>query len=134
MADVGTGTTIAFATSSFTAEVMNLNGNDMTRPDIDTSHMGTTGYKTYIPGKLLEGGAIEMEINFDPDATPPLSGAAETITITFPLPSGQATPADVEFSGYINSWSWSDPMEEKMTADVTVKVDGNTAPVWTASA
>jgi hypothetical protein len=112
---------------------MNINGSDVSRPDINTTHMGTTNYQTYIPGKLVEGGAIELEINFDPDATPPITGVAETITITFPLPSGGITPADVEFTGYINSWSWADPMEEKMTADVSIKVDGLTDPVWTAS-
>ena len=134
MADVGTGTTIVFGTSGFSAEVMTINGNDITREDIETTHMGTTGYKTYIPGDLVEGGAIEMEINFDPDAQPPITGVPETITITFPLPAGGITPADVEFSGYVNSWSWADPMEEKMTADVSIKVDGVTDPVWTVSA
>lgn len=133
MADVGTGITIVFGTSGFTAEVMNINGNDMTRPEINASHMGTTGYQEYIPGKLLEGGSVELEINFDPDQIPPLNAAAETITITFPLPQGGITPADVEFTGFINSWSWSAPLEEKMTADVGIKVDGKTAPVWTAS-
>jgi hypothetical protein len=133
MADVGTGTTIAFATSSFTAEVMNINGNDISRPDINTTHMGTTGYQTYIPGKLVEGGAIEMELNFDPDAQPPIAGVSESITITFPTPAGGITGADVVFTGYVNSWSWADPVEDKMSADVSIKVDGQTAPVWTAS-
>lgn len=134
MPDVGTGTTIAFATSSFTAEVMNINGNDISRPDINTSHMGTTGYQTYIPGKLIEGGAVEMEIAFDPDSIPPISAVAETITVTFPIPSGQSSGASVAFTGYINAWSWTDPLEEKMTANITVKVDGQTDPSWTASA
>jgi len=134
MADVGTGTTIVFATSAFTAEVMNINGSDISRPDINTTNMATTGYQTYIPGRLVEGGSIELEINFDPDSIPPDTGASELITITFPLPAGQTTPADVAFTGYINSWSWADPVEDKMTADVSIKVDGQTAPVWTASA
>jgi len=132
-ADVGTGTTIVFGTSSFSAEVTNLNGTDMARSDVETSHMGTTGYKTYIPGKLLEGGAVEMEISFDADQIPPLAAVAETVTVTFPVPTGKASGANVAFSGYINSWSWTDPIEDKMTAEVTVKVDGLTDPVWTVS-
>lgn len=133
-ADIGTGTTITFGTSSFTAEIMSVNGNDITREDIDTTHMGTTNYRTFIPADLVDGGSIELEINFDPDSQPPIAGAAETITITFPLPAGQSTPADLEFSGYVNSWSWGVPNEEKMTATLTIKVDGNTEPDWTASA
>lgn len=134
MADVGTGTTVAFGTSSFTAEVLSVNGNDISREDIETTHMGTTNYRTFMPSDLVDGGSVDMEIAFDPDSQPPFTAAAETITITFPLPAGQSTPADVEFSGYVSSWSWSDPLEERMTADITIKVDGETEPTWTASA
>ncbi|MCP5017109.1 MAG: hypothetical protein GY938_17835 [Ketobacter sp.] len=133
MADVGTGTTIAFATSTFTAEVMNINGSDISREDIETSHMGTTGYKTYIPSKLVDGGTVDLEIAFDPDDQPPVSGASEVITVTFPTPSGGSSGAKVVFTGYVNTWTWTDPLEEKMTASLTVKVDGQTAPAWTAS-
>jgi len=133
-ADVGTATTIVFGTSAFTAEVKSLNGTDVTREDIDVTHMGSTTYMEFQPSDLADGGSIEMEIHFDPDAIPPISGAAETITITFPLPAGQTTPADLVFTGYVNSWSWEAPLEEVMTAEVTIKVDGKTDPVWTPSA
>ncbi len=134
MADVGTGTTIVFGTSSFTAEILSVNGNDISREDVPTTHMGTTNYHTFMPSKLVDGGSIEMEIAFDPDSQPPITAAAETITITFPLPSGQSTAANLAFSGYVNSWSWSDPLEERMTANITIKVDGESEPAWTASA
>ncbi len=133
MADVGTGTSIVFGTSSFSAEILSLNGSDISRPDVDTTHLGTTGYKTYMPGDLVEGGTLDMEFAFDPDSQPPIAGAAETITITFPMPSGGSTAATLAFSGYINTWSWSGPLEERMTGSATVKVDGLTDPVWTAS-
>ena len=90
-ADVGTATTIAFGTSSFTAEVKSLNGSDVTREDVDVTHMGSTSYMEFQPAELADAGAIEMEIHFDPDSQPPILGAAETITITFPLPAGQST-------------------------------------------
>lgn len=131
MPDVGTGTTIAFATSSFSAEILSVNGNDISREDIDTTHMGTTNYRTFMPSDLVDGGSIEMEINFDPDAQPPVTAVPEQITITFPIPSGSSNGATLVFSGYVNNWSWSDPLEEKMTATMTIKVDGNTEPAWT---
>ncbi len=134
MADVGTGTTIVFATSSFSADVLSVNGNDISRADIETTHMGTTGYKTYIPSDLVEGGTVDMEFAFNPNSQPPVSGAAETITITFPIPSGGTTGATLVFTGYINSWSFGDTLEEKMTGNATIKVDGVSDPVWTASA
>ena len=133
MADVGTGTTIAFATSSFTAEVININGNDISREDIETTHMGTAGYRTYVPSRLVEGGTVDMEITFDPDVQPPIAGVAESITVTFPLVSPLTINGKVVFTGYVNSWSWADAVEEKLSANITIKVDGLTDPVWTAA-
>ena len=60
MADVGTATTIAFATSSFSAELLSLNGNDISRDDIDITHMGSTVFKEFMPGDLQDGGMIEI--------------------------------------------------------------------------
>lgn len=132
--DIGTGIAIAFGTSSFSAELLALNGNDISREDIDTTHMGTTAYRTFMPSALVDGGTIEMEFGFDPDEQPPIEAAPETITITFPLPSGMSTAATLAFTGYINSWSWGAPLEDKMTGTATMKVDGLTDPVWTDAA
>lgn len=131
MPDTGTGTTIAFGTSGFTAEIMSVNGNDISREDIETTHMGTTNYKTFIPGDLVDGGTLEVEFSLDPDDQPPVTAAAETITVTFPVPSGLSSGATYVFSGYVNSWSFTDAKEELMTGSMTIKVDGNTEPVWT---
>ena len=133
--DVGTGTTIAFGTSSFSADVMSLNGSDITREDIEVTHMGSTVYREFQPSDLADGGSIEMEIGFDPNSQPPILGVAETITITFPIPSGGASGATFIFTGYVSTWSWTSPKEEAMTASITIKVDGKgTDPAWAASA
>lgn len=131
MSDIGTGTTIAFGTSSFDAELLSLNGNDISREDIDVTHMGSTAYREFMPSDLVDGGSIDMEIMFDPDEQPPINAAAETITITFP--TSLASGATFVFTGYVNSWSWGDPMEDKMTAQLTIKVDGKTDPEWTVA-
>jgi len=132
--DVGTGTAIAFGTSSFTASVLSLSGSDIAREDIDITHMGSTGYKEFMPSDLVDGGSIEMEIAFDPDEQPPISAAAEEITITFPIATGNSTGATFVFNGYVSSWSWETPMEEAMTATITIKVNGSGTPVWTDGA
>ena len=132
-ADVGTATTIAFATSAFTAEVKSLNGSDVTREDIDVSHMGSGNYMEFQPAELADGGSIEMEIHFDPDEIPPILAVPEQITITFPTPSGGLGGATLVFTGYVNAWSWEAPLEEVMTAEITIKVDGKTDPVWSVS-
>ncbi len=133
MSDVGTATTIVFGTSAFTAQVESINGNDISREDIDVTHMGSTVYREFIPSELVDGGSIDMEILFDPNEQPPILAAPETITITFPIPSGGAAGATFVFTGYVNAWTWTDPLEDKMMASITIKVDGKTDPAWTNS-
>ena len=115
---VGTGATIAFGTSNFTASVSSISHGGISRPALDSSHLGTTVARTFVPGDLYDGGEITLSILFDPAATqPPISGVAETITIDF------GTPTNV-FSGFVTEWGYEVPLEELMTADVTIKVAG----------
>lgn len=131
MSDLGTGISIAFGTSNFTAEMMSINGSGITRESYETSHLGTTGDKTFNPKKLVDQGTIEMEFAFDPDAQPPISGPTETITITFPLPEGGLTAATLVGSGFITDFSYTGEFEEKMTGSATLKWAAGVT--WTAS-
>lgn len=133
-ADIGTGCTIGFSASSFTAEITGINGSDISREAIDTSHMGTTGEKTKLPGDLFDAGSVEFEIAFKPGEEPPIADAPETLTVTFPLASGDATPANVAGTGFCTGWSWGAPLEDKMTATFTWTWDGGTGPTWTPAA
>lgn len=134
MADVGTGTTITFGTSSFTAEVLNVNGVDVSRQPIDVTHMGSTGFREFIPTRLVDPGGAQVEILFDPNSQPPINQPAETITVTFPVPSGDSSGATLQFSGFVTDWDWGDPLEDKITANLTLKADGKAVkPTWTAS-
>lgn len=129
--DVGTGITIAFGTSGFTADILSVNGSGIERGEYETSHMGTTGGRTWSPTALVDEGTIELEFAFDPDAQPPINAATETITITFPLPDGGLTSATLIGSGFIKSWQWGAELEEKMTGSATVRWADT--PAWTAS-
>ena len=135
MPDVGTGTTIAFGTSAFSAQVLDINQGDQSRPPIDVTHMGSTNFREFIVGKLVDGGTVEVEILYDPDEQPPISAVAETITITFPVPAGLATGATYIFSGFVTNWGWAAPLEDRMTATITIQVDGKgTEPAWVDAA
>lgn len=127
--DIGTGTTLTFA--SFTAELTAINWDGITRDIIETSHLSTAvagagkiGSKTFIPGDLVDPGEISIEGHFDPDLTPPMESAAGTATITFPLPAGGLTKADWEASAIMSSFSLGVPLEDKMTFSATIKVTG----------
>lgn len=124
MADVGTGATIVFTTSAFTSEITAINGTDISRPSLKTSHLGTTAWDTFIPGDLADAGGVDLEFLFDPDEIPPVTAAPEVITITLPIPSGGAAGATAVGTGYIESWSYGVPLEELMTGSARIKWSG----------
>lgn len=130
--DVGTGTTIVFATSSFTAELLNISHSGINREALATSHMGTAapgagtfGNMTFIPGQLSDPGEITAEFHFDPDQIPPIDAVSEVITITFPLVAGDTTPAKWASTGFITGWEYTDDLETIMVATGTIKLTGN---------
>ncbi|MBE3118841.1 MAG: hypothetical protein IMZ50_08815 [Candidatus Atribacteria bacterium] len=116
--DITTGTTITFATSAFTAEIASVNGPDYSRESINTSHLGTTTAHTFIPADLYDAGSLSLSIHYNPDTTVPINSAPETITVTYPA------GATVSFSGFMTGHNATGPLEDKMTADVTIKITG----------
>lgn len=114
--DVGTGTSIVFASSGFTAQLTSIDPYELSRESIETSHLGTTGPKTSEPGDLYDPGELALEGHFNPETAPPISGVAETATITYP--SG-ATDA---FTCYMTNYKPGVPLEDKMTFSATFKI------------
>jgi hypothetical protein len=122
MADTGYGITLAGATTTtFFAEIIGVTLPDQVREAIDTSHTATTsGRKTFIPSDLIDGGELEVEINFNPATTPPIAAAAEVWTITF----GDSGTATWAFSGFFTSYSGACPIEDRCTATCRLKISG----------
>lgn len=130
--DIGTGTTIVFGTSGFNAEVTDVDWGGLSREAIETTHLGTAvagagkvGSKTYIPGDLSDPGEISLTGHFNPNLKPPMEAAAETITVTFPLPAGGTTPATWVASGFMTAFAETTPLEDKMGFTATIKITGN---------
>ena len=127
--DIGTGASVVFGTSSFTANFTSLSIDGITRISIPTSHLGTTTAHTFVPGDLIDAGEFSMEFQWDPDDYPPIEGAIETITISFPLSSGGSTKATFAFSGFMTNFSGAIPLEDLMTGSATVKITGDITDV-----
>lgn len=128
----GTGTTITFATSSFTAEITNIEWGGIERESIDTTNLSAAapgandfGNRTFIPSALADPGELTLEIHFNPDTLPPVHLVAETITVTFPLVSGDTTAAKWAGSGFATGYGAVVPLGDKMTTTMTVKMSGN---------
>lgn len=115
MARIGTGTTISFGTSSFTPDVIAFGQMaSWERPAIETSHMGTTDWHTFLPGDLVNPGECQLTIAFDVGDIPPITAAPETITIG-------GFGGTIAGTGFITSYTPSAPLEDRMTADITIK-------------
>lgn len=127
--DVTTGATVVFGTSGFSAEILSIGLPSVSRGSIDTTNLATTNARTYQPVDLVDWGELELEMNFDADAEPPMDGAAETITITFPTPAGGIGGATIAGSGFFVGFTLTAPTEEKMTATATIKWTGDLT--WT---
>lgn len=114
---LGHGTTITFSTG-FLANILSLQMTGVERAAVEATTFGTTGGKAYVPGDLVDGGELVVEIQHDDTAVPPMEGAAETVTINWP---GVET---IAFTGFMTGYEISAADEEKVRATARIKVTG----------
>lgn len=129
--DKGTGTTIAFGTSSWSSRVTTINHENVSREAFDTTYMGTAapgandfGNATFVPSDISDAGEFVIECFLSPQQEPPIDQPAETITLTFPTASGDSTGTIYSFSGFATNLGSGVPHNGLMTHRMTVKVSG----------
>lgn len=112
------------------AEVVNITGPSFSRATVDVTNMDSANnYRDFMPG-LLDGGEISFELNFIPSDTTQKSiyntdmssSTAVNYQIVFP-DSGTTTWS---FAGLVTSFDITNPMDEKVTANMTIKIVGQT--------
>lgn len=119
--DTGLGTAITFS-NGFLARVLSIEISGIERGELDSTTMGSTaGGKTFLPTDMYDPGEMSVEMQFDTDAAPPITGAAETVTITWPDAETWAC------SGWLKSLSVNAAAEDIMTATAVIKFTGS----WT---
>ena len=117
----GQGSTITFGTSSFAAELIDIDGPEESRGVIESTHMGTTSTKTFIPTELIDNGTVTMTVVFDAtNDNSPISGATETVTIVY---GGVGGPSWA-FSAFCINYKPQAAMGERMTATIELKITG----------
>lgn len=112
------------------AEVRSIKPPQSEADDIDVTHMlSPSGYREFIQG-LKDAGEASFTVNWIPnDPTQAetgsgllalaISGAVRTWRIVLPNSALVWT-----FSGYVKSFNPDIPVDDAMTADVTIKVSG----------
>lgn len=131
--DCGHGTQVIFATSGFTAQLVEIRLRSLARSIVQSSHMGTTaasagqfGNRTAIPGQLESPGQLVMDAYFNPQTNPPIAARPEAITIRWPLPTGAAFGAVWEMAGFLVNLDIVDSQDEAIAVTATVQL---TAPI-----
>jgi hypothetical protein len=118
------------------AEVTSINPPEMQSEDVKVSHMESPGgYHEYIPG-MREAGEVSFDINFLPanpthNGTTGLAGDHRNRTVRnwrIDLAGGGAFWL---FAGYVKSFKVAIPVDDKVSASVSIKVTGE--PILSAA-
>ena len=129
----GVGTTfgrangIASSLPTFTtiAEVNSIDGPNKSRDTIDVTSLNSTdGYREFIPS-FRDAGEVSLEMNFTQAGYIIMTDDFETedsreYRITLPDTGGTL----IEFDAYVTSLGLGIPMDDKVTAPVTLKITG----------
>lgn len=111
------------------ADVTEIGVLDMKADTIETTVHGSPGqWRTFIGG-MKDGGELKMSINYDPAVHGTIMTAIGADS-THELTLTDAGAATVVFDGIITAFSVGAPMDDKLTAEVSIKVSGQ--PVVTA--
>lgn len=112
------------------AEVTNVGGPSLTRDSHEASHMESPGaWDEHVPG-LKRGGEVSLDLNFLPaDATQNAgtglladleSGVLRNFELVFP----DVGATTWSFSALVTAFEPTAPVDDRLTASVTLKVSG----------
>lgn len=114
-------------TETFTAiaEVNSISGPNKSRDTIDVTSLDSTGgYREFIGG-FRDGGEVSLEMNFTLDTYNTMNDDFESSSSrNYQIVFGDTGATTFEFTGYVTALGSSVPMDDKVTASVTIKVSG----------
>ena len=120
---LGTGASLTLGTTGVTLLCTSISSGGITWTAVETSHLGTTGARTFVRGDLYDPGEITVQYQADPDDMDTLltNSASETVTITY-----SDTPAATEASsGFVTSWDpATNELEGLVMGSLTIKRTG----------
>lgn len=128
-ARIGYGTKYAIRRSGGSlvqiAEVINVTPGEVTADRIDATHMQSPGHRREYIGGLIDNGEASFEINWIPGSSTDVllrellsSGETADHVITF------SNGVTVEYEGVLTGFSKVIPIDDRMTATITVAISG----------
>lgn len=107
------------------AEINSIQGPDKSRGTIDVTSLDSTGgYREFI-GSFRDGGQVVLEMNFSRDGYMDMNDDFEIETLVdYQIVLGDTGNTTFEFSGFVTNIGLAVPMDNKITAPVTIKISG----------
>lgn len=107
------------------AEVNSISGPNLTRNTIDCTSLDSTGgYREFIAG-FRDGGEVTLNMNFTMASWQDFKDDFDLDTsVAYSIVLGNTEENTFGFDAFITSLGLAVPMDDKVTSDVTLKIDG----------
>ena len=107
------------------SEINSINGPTKSRDTIDTTSLDSTGgYREFIAG-FRDGGTVSLSMNFTRDTYELMNNDFESdVAQNYEIVLPDVENTTLEFVGFVTEVPLSIPTDDKITADVTIKVSG----------
>ena len=108
-------------------QILSIDGPNIERAMVDTTNLGTTTLRTFVPG-FGDGGEISVEVQYDHDDLGQedafeslIAGSSTSVTVVILLSDGDV----YNFEAFIRSISHSQSMDEVNRSTIVFKVTGD---------
>lgn len=107
------------------AEINSIQGPDKSRETIDVTSLDSTGgYREFIAA-FRDAGQVQLEMNFSRDGYMDMNDDFESETLVdYQIVLGDSGNTTMEFSGLVVNIGLAIPLDDKITAPVTIKISG----------
>lgn len=133
MANTGVGATLVLSgASTFSGSWKSISGFRQTVDTLDDTALSSNDYYEFVPDDLLKIDPITVELYGNVKETAPVVGAVPTVTITFPLQSGQTVAATLTGTAIITEFSQPElAIGQRLMSTLGLQFDGKTGPTFT---
>jgi hypothetical protein len=126
-AAINTATSATFTLSALIGELTDFNGPGGSASEIDVTHLGSSA-REFVMG-LKDSGTVTAELQFKPGDVGQvfLRKRQEVLSVptTFILKLSDASNTELTFNAYVQGFSISGAVDDKVTASVTLRVTGD---------
>ena len=120
----GTGNGSSVTLPSGSGSITSITADAATVESIDTSHLGTTGARTFIASDLIDHGGFSVEGYWN-GVRPAIGGAAGSVDVVI-VTSSTGSTKTITGNGFVTSFEFGATMDELTSFSASIKWAGAT--------